>query len=104
MTNLTDPALAPLVARYRSWVETENNNIRDAWLSVDREAVEYFRPWDEAREAYASRPWWLRIITVPPRPRGFFKYLFPGSYITETDQGFLDWAIREGIEVPKGEG
>jgi len=35
MTNLTDPTLAPLVARYRAWVEAENKKAHHNW---EREA------------------------------------------------------------------
>ena len=66
MLHLTDPQLAPLVARYRAWVETQNtppskpkNRVTGELLrSINRHVPTYF--------------------------------------------GFLDWAIREGIDVPKG--
>jgi len=72
MLNLTDPTLAPLVVRYRAWVEAKNKAIYHAW---EREVG----------------------ITG-------YKRHEPSEPFFPTYQGFLDWCIREGIEVPKGEG
>jgi hypothetical protein len=65
MTDLTDPKLALLVARYREWVKKYNEHIS----------------FDEMR---------IAMDIGLPNPK-----------ISVTYQGFLDWCIREGIEVPQ---
>lgn len=85
MLNPTDPTLAPLVARYRAWVEAENQHINQ------QNQVAY----EKNRASYNNTSWLLRLIAFMP--------LEPPIYDTQpTYQGFLDWAIREGIEAPKG--
>lgn len=66
MPNLTDPQLAPLVARYRAWVEKQN------------------------------------MPPSKPKNRATGQLLYSVNRQVPTYFGFLDWAIREGIEVPKG--
>jgi hypothetical protein len=103
MLNLTDPALAPLVARYRAWVEAENQRQEAENEQANKKISELMQPYEERRTRYEARPGWLKAITPPPSiPRMSMLFPLPHLTVTPTYQGFLDWAIREGIEVPKG--
>lgn len=169
MINLTDPKLAYLVARYRAWVDEQNERIRcegarrlaeqqqreEAYRQQRREyeerlqskeVVEAKKRLTKARDVlnqaqqerrdqqrtYQEWPLWKKVLigepdmreldgqivalqanlkkisdeyeklhpTYPDLPRYDFNYQDPlPSYLQLTGQGFLDWCVREGIEV-----
>ena len=96
MLNLTDPALAPLVARYRAWVAAENKEREKRWEDACCDARREYDAAMKEYEAAGPSASWLSFPLSSHYSAGFF---FPDK---PTYQGFLDWCIREGIEVPKG--
>lgn len=94
MTNLTDPTLAPLVARYRAWVEEMN---KQGWKEWEKQCVEARRQYDEALQECREYQKYGLFKRLP-------RHYSPGLFFPSkpTYQGFLDWCIREGIEAPKG--
>ncbi len=97
MLNLTDPTLAPLVARYRAWVEEQN---AQGWKEWEKQCIEACRQYDyeETLQEYRDSQAYGLSKRLP-------RHYSPGLYFPSrpTYQGFLDWCIREGIEAPKGE-
>lgn len=97
MIDLTDPQLAHLVARYRAWVEEENRKAGDYRHKQNTSNDEEY---DVASKAYAELPWWKRLVSLRPVHKGHI-FIVEVNWKTVTAQGFLDWCIREGIEVPE---
>ncbi len=95
MLNLTDPTLAPLIARYRAWVEAENKKCEKLWEDACLETSRQYEValYEEQERKRCGLP------SYPPR-RNSPGLFFPNK---PTYRSFLDWCIREGIEVPKGE-
>ncbi len=100
MLNLTDPTLAPLVARYRAWVEAGNEEPRkhNAVAVEINKALHAER--DRKIEEYKALSWYEKRGREKPRSH-VYGTVWVKELTTITYQGFLDWAIREGIEVPK---
>ena len=98
MLNLTDPTLAPLVARYRAWVAEQQVQMTKQYED-NRKAVmdRYYASVD----AYNSLSWWQKRTATRPAYPSWTDWGYPPQLKMSWER-FREWCIREGIEVPKG--
>jgi hypothetical protein len=96
------PEMAPLVSRYRTWVEEQNREQEERWRhECNKGEQAYQKAWqrhEERRNQHTKthHPWG----GLPPFPPRRMDYV-PGALNPQqpTYHDFLDWCIREGIQV-----
>lgn len=98
MTNLTDPQLASLVARYRAWVAEQQISINKHYEENRKAALDRYYA---SVDAYNNLSWW--------RKRRAYRPAYPSwvdwgnkNQIEMNWERFQNWCLREGIEDPKG--
>ncbi len=98
--NLTDPTLAPLIARYRAWVEAENKKRAMQYAAYQsRDQQQY----EEELAKYKALAWWKKWIDSEPEEEyswvRYWRDSLDQGMTLVSGQGFLDWCVREGIEA-----